>query len=114
MKFDAGRRQAMASLAGLCLTGVAYAQEEYPKGTINFVCAFPPGSGADILVRFWANRLKNIVPANIVVQNKPGAMANIAAEFTARSKPDGYTILIHAGSTIAANMHIFKKPPSTL
>ena len=100
----------MASLAGLALTGVAHAQEDYPRQTVNFVCAFPPGSGADILVRFWANRLKNIVPATIVVQNKPGAMANIAAEFNARSKPDGYTILIHAGSTIAANMHIFKKP----
>lgn len=61
-------------------------------------------------MRFWANKLKDIVPQTIVVQNKPGAMANIAAEFTARAKPDGHTILIHAGSTIAANMHIFKKP----
>lgn len=108
---EATRRQVLASLAGLSLTAIAHAQEEYPRQTINFVCAFPPGSGADILVRFWTNRLKNIVPAPIVVQNRPGAMANIAAEFTARSKPDGYTILVHAGSTIAANMHIFRKPP---
>ena len=110
MQFDLTRRELLASAAAMSLTGLAHAQEEYPKQTINFVCAFPPGSGADILVRYWANRLKNIVPQTIVVQNKPGAMANIAAEFTARAKPDGYTILIHAGSTIAANMHIFKKP----
>lgn len=110
MSSDATRRQVLASLASLGLTGIANAQQDYPSKPITFVCAFPPGSGADILVRFWANRLKDIVPVNILVQNKPGAMSNIAAEFTARSKPDGYTILIHAGSTIAANMHIFKKP----
>jgi tripartite-type tricarboxylate transporter receptor subunit TctC len=111
MTIHATRRQVIASLASVSLTGLAHAQDDYPRQPINFICAFPPGSGADILVRFWANRLKNIVPQTIVVQNKPGAMANIAAEFTARSKPDGYNILVHAGSTIAANMHIFKKPP---
>lgn len=103
---------AAGAVAGLCLAAPVQAQtqDEFPKQTITFVCAFPPGSGADILVRYWANRLKDSVGVPIVVQNKPGAMAHIAAEFTARSKPDGHTILIHAGSSVAANMHIFRKP----
>ncbi|MDB5571200.1 MAG: hypothetical protein JWN93_2383 [Hyphomicrobiales bacterium] len=97
--------------AAACAASLAHAQEAYPRQVINFICAFPAGSGADVLVRFWANKLAPIAGATIVVQNKPGAMANIAAEFTARSKPDGYNILIHAGSSIAGNMHVFKNPP---
>jgi tripartite-type tricarboxylate transporter receptor subunit TctC len=46
----------------------------------------------------------------IVVQNKPGALGNIATEYVARSKPDGYTILVTGGNSVAASMHLFKKP----
>src|SRR5262249_15867844 len=47
----------------------------------------------------------------IVVQTKPGAIGNIATEYVARAKPDGHTIYITGGNGVAANMHLFKKPP---
>jgi tripartite-type tricarboxylate transporter receptor subunit TctC len=107
------RRALLGSLAaGLALPALrSSAQESYPQRPINVICAFPPGSGADILVRFWANKLQPLAPTPVVVMNRPGAMASLAATMTARSKPDGYTILVHAGSSIAGNMHIFKDPP---
>src|SRR5262249_38989857 len=46
----------------------------------------------------------------VIVENKPGAIGNIATEYVARSKPDGHTIYIHGASALAANMHMFKHP----
>jgi len=89
----------------------AYAQDGYPNQTIHFICAFPPGSGADILVRYFADKVSQLAGGTVIVENKPGAMSNIAAEYTARAKPDGYTMFVHSGNSIAGNMWILRKPP---
>ena len=47
----------------------------------------------------------------MIVENKSGAGGNIAMEYVARAKPDGYTIFVHAATAVAANQHLFKKPP---
>jgi tripartite-type tricarboxylate transporter receptor subunit TctC len=47
----------------------------------------------------------------VLVEYKPGAISNIATEYVARAKPDGYTVYFTSGSTLAGNMHLFKKPP---
>jgi tripartite-type tricarboxylate transporter receptor subunit TctC len=88
----------------------AHAQD-YPSQDIHFICAFQAGSGSDTIVRFMAEKLRPIVGRTIIVENKPGAGGNIATEYAARAKPDGYTVYVHAGSALAANMHLFKKPP---
>ena len=75
------------------------------------MCGFPAGSGADVLVRYMAEKVRPIANRTIIVENKVGAAGNIAAEYTVRSKPDGHTVYVHAASAIAANMHLFKKPP---
>jgi len=102
-----------AATAGtLAMPAIGRAQGgSYPSETINFICAFPPGSGADVLVRYYANKIGAVSGATIVVQNKAGAAGNIAAEYSARAKPDGYTIFVHGGSSVAGNMHLYKKPP---
>jgi tripartite-type tricarboxylate transporter receptor subunit TctC len=89
----------------------ARAAEDYPSRNITFVCAFPAGSGADVQVRFFAEKIGALSGKPVIVENKVGAAGNIAAQYTARSKPDGYTIFVHSGSTIAANMSLFKNPP---
>lgn len=91
------------------LTGAA--AQQYPSQNITVVCAFPPGSGADVLVRYFAEELRKKSGRTTIVENRVGAAGNIAAEYTVRAKPDGYTMFIHAGSSTAANYHLFKKPP---
>jgi tripartite-type tricarboxylate transporter receptor subunit TctC len=76
------------------------------------VCNFPAGTGADIYVRYFANKLQEKIGKPVVVENKGGAQGNIGTEFAARAKPDGYTILIAPGSsTMAAAKSTFKQLP---
>ena len=85
--------------------------QEYPSQDIRFICAFPAGSGADVLVRYFAEQLRPIVKRTVIVENKVGAGGNIAVEYVSRAKPDGYTIFVHAATAVAASMHLYKKPP---
>jgi len=97
-------------VAILCLPFVAQAQP-YPNQDIHFVTGFPPGSGADVITRFFAEKTRALSGRNIIVENKVGAAGSIATESVAKSKPDGYTLLINAGSGTAAGMHLYKNPP---
>ncbi|MBP1845797.1 tripartite-type tricarboxylate transporter receptor subunit TctC [Rhizobium petrolearium] len=109
---DITRRSLMVLAAAAALTPAgAFAQDAYPNGQITFICAFPAGSGADVLVRFFADKFAKVSGQTVIVENKPGAAGNIAAQYTARVKPDGYTIYVHSGTSTAANMSLFKNPP---
>lgn len=102
----------LAAPAGAFLApaGRALAQT-YPDANIRVICAFPPGAGLDQMVRFYANKLQPICGRSVLVENRPGAGGAIATEAVARSKPDGYTIFIHAGNALAANHHLMKNNP---
>jgi tripartite-type tricarboxylate transporter receptor subunit TctC len=100
---------AALATAGLALPASA---QEFPAGKqISFVCAFPAGSGADIQVRYLADKMSAIVGQTIIVENKPGAAGNIAARHVVESRPDGFTVYVHSGSATAGNMHLLKSPP---
>jgi tripartite-type tricarboxylate transporter receptor subunit TctC len=86
--------------------------QQYPEQDIHFVCAFPPGSGADVLVRYFAEKVRPLTGKNIVVENRSGAIGKLALEYTTRAKPDGYTIFVHGGSAVASFMSLFKDPPA--
>ena len=104
--------RAAAAAAAL---GMGYATpaipQGYPSTDIHLICAFPAGSGSEVIVRYYAEKLRPVVGRTVVVENKPGAAGNIATEYIARAKPDGHTIYLHTGSSVAANMHLFKQPP---
>ena len=95
----------------LVLTATPAAAQSYPSGNIRLICAFPPGSGADVIVRFFAEKLRPVANRTVIVENKPGAGGAIAVEYMARSKPDGHVIFVHAGNTVASMTHLMKKPP---
>ena len=101
-----------AALAAALGTMPAEVQAQaYPSQDIRLICAFPPGSGADVLVRYFGEKLRPITGRTVIVENKAGAGGNIATEYVARAKPDGHTIYVHAATAVAANQHLFKKPP---
>jgi tripartite-type tricarboxylate transporter receptor subunit TctC len=97
--------------AGLLAAAGPAGAQEYPSQDIRLVCAFPPGSGADVLVRYFAEKLRPIANRTVIVENKAGAGGNIATEYVAKSKPDGHTIYVHAATAVALNQHLFRKPP---
>jgi tripartite-type tricarboxylate transporter receptor subunit TctC len=100
----------VAGFAASSLSKAAAANDDYPNRMISLICALPPGTGADIIVRYFAEKLGRLVPVTVIVENKAGASGNIAAEYVARSKPDGYTIYLHGANTIAANLNRIKNP----
>ena len=83
--------------------------ETYPDRDIHSICMFPAGSGADIVVRYFSNKLAEETNATVIVENKPGAFVNIATSYVARAPADGYTIYIAPGSSVlAAAPSLFK------
>ena len=100
---------AFAAILGVAAT-TATAQQ-YPTQDIKFVCGFPPGSGADVLVRYFSEKVRPLTGKTILVENKVGAAGYIAMEYVARSKPDGYTVFVHGASGVAGSMSLAKKPP---
>ena len=101
-------------LAALAL-GTAFslaAAQEYPVREIRSICNFAAGSGADIIVRYYSDRLSKLAGKPVLVENKPGVQGSLATDFVAKSKPDGYTLMITpASSTLATAPYLFKKLP---
>ena len=88
---------AALSVAALSASTPAYAQT-YPSKPIRFVVGFPPGGGNDLLARTVGPKLSEIMSQTVVVDNRPGAGGNLAAEQISRAAPDGYTILMMSSS----------------
>jgi tripartite-type tricarboxylate transporter receptor subunit TctC len=109
---DLLRSAAAASVAMPAISDGAFAQDVWPSRDIHSICGFPPGSGADVFVRFYGQQLQNKLGKTIITENKVGAFGNIATEYVARSKSDGYTLYIAPGSSfLAAAASLFKKLP---
>jgi len=102
---------ALALLTASFVTASAVAQEKYPSKEIHFICSFPPGSGADIMVRFFADKIAKKTGNVIVVENRPGGGGMLALSTTARAAPDGHTILVSGGTAAAINANLLKAPP---
>src|SRR4051812_38706021 len=80
----------------------------YPDRALRLVVGFPPGGSGDFLARIIADELTREIGQPVVVDNKPGAGSNIAAEQVARAAPDGYTILLGGNFSHAINPWLYK------
>ena len=111
---SSSRNAAPAALAAAVLALVAplASAQDYPAHEIRSLCNYGPGSGADIIVRFYSDRLSKLAGKPVIVENRVGANGSLATDALAKSKPDGYTILITpASSTIASAPYLFKSLP---
>jgi len=82
---------------------------DYPTRPVTIVVAFPPGGPSDVLARIVGRKLEQILGQPFIVENRPGAGGNIAAEQVARAAPDGYTLLNGNNSILATNAALYKK-----
>src|SRR5215218_5652034 len=97
----------LALAAALMVAGLAHAQP-YPAKPIRFILPFPTGSATDQIARIVGRDMSDTLGQPVVVENKPGAGGAIAAEFVAKSPPDGYTLFIGSNTQLAANPSLFK------
>ncbi len=104
--FQQFRSSGLALVFGTCLPLDALAAEPaWPVKPMKLLLGFPAGGGSDIVARLVAKPLGERLGQNVVVDNKPGAGGNIAAEMLAKSAPDGYTlILLPSGHASGAAM----------
>lgn len=93
-------------LASFGLGGV-HAQSQFPNKPIRYVIPFPPGGATDNIARPLAAELGVLVKWNIVIDNKPGAGANIGAELVAKAPADGYTWLMGSVGTHGINQPLY-------
>jgi len=86
------------------------AAQDYPAREIRSICNFSVGSGADIVVRYYSDKLAKLAGKPVIVENRTGVQGSLASEYVAHAKPDGYTIMITpASSTLAAARYMFKE-----
>jgi len=96
--------------AGLFLAGTVFAQApKYPTKPIRILVTLGPGSAGDNLSRVMADGLSRQFGQQVVVDNRPGAGGNVAAELAARAAPDGYTLFITTISTHGINPSLYAK-----
>ena len=84
------------------------APDVYPSRSITMVIPFPPGGPTDVTGRVLAEKLSTVLKQTIIVENKPGASANIGAQYVANAQPDGYTLLFSTGGTHGINPFLYK------
>ncbi len=90
--------------SGACAQG-------YPAKPIRIVVGFPPGGGNDIIARMVGAKMQENWGQPVLIDNRPGANSIIAAEFVAKSAPDGYTLLVNATGGMSVNPVLYTKLP---
>ena len=99
----------IALAASAVLLGVLpVAAADYPSRPVTLVVAFTPGGPSDVLARIVGKKMEQLLGQPFVIENRPGAGGNIAAEGVAHAAPDGYTLLMGNNSILATNEALYK------
>ena len=103
---------AITLLAAACALSVSpmCAAQTYPAKPVRVVTPWPTGGLTDVVGRLIFQKISETTGQQFVVDNRPGAAGTIGADFVAKSKPDGYTLMVHS-TTHVGNPHIYKQLP---
>jgi tripartite-type tricarboxylate transporter receptor subunit TctC len=99
----------LAGLTALLCVLAAVSAADYPSRPVTLVVAFPPGGASDVLARLIGKKLEQVLGQPFVIDNRPGAGGNVAAEAVAHAAPDGYTLLLGNNGILATNAALYKK-----
>ncbi len=100
-------RSALA-FAAAALSALAVQAQTYPTQAVTLVVPFAAGSGTDAVARTVAHKLGERLKQPVVIDNKPGANAQVAAQFVAKAKADGYTLFMTTNTSHSANPALYK------
>ena len=103
------KRSLMWMAAALWLAAPAAQAQTWPDRPVQLVVGFPPGGGVDIVARQLADKLSEQLGQRVAVENRAGAAGNVAMEYVARARPDGYTLLMGNLGMLAANPVLYPK-----
>jgi tripartite-type tricarboxylate transporter receptor subunit TctC len=103
------RRDFAAAALAYAAGAPARAQSPYPDRPIRILVGYPAGGGVDIVARLFGETMKQAFGQAVIVENRPGASAMIAANAVAKSPPDGLTLLMAASGEVAINQHLHKE-----
>jgi tripartite-type tricarboxylate transporter receptor subunit TctC len=101
--------RAVALLLGLALAQTSPARAEYPDRPVTIIVSLAAGSGMDVLVRLYADKLSQALGKPVIVENRPGASLMLAANAVANAPPDGHTLLVSTSSAMAINLTLFRQ-----
>jgi tripartite-type tricarboxylate transporter receptor subunit TctC len=88
------------------VSGTAPAQPQYPSKAVRLIVPYPPGGGTDTIARILSQKLSELLGQQVIMDNRPGAGANIGVELAARSPADGYTLLLTTiSNAISASLY---------
>jgi tripartite-type tricarboxylate transporter receptor subunit TctC len=100
----------IAVLATAMLAPIAHSQT-YPTKQVKIIVPFPPGGSTDIMARVIASRMQTALGQPFVVENRSGAGGVIGTEATAKSAPDGYTVMLASSAPLAVGLKLYPKLP---
>lgn len=100
-----------AGIVSLAMLATPALAQKFPDRPITIVVPYGPGGTNDIVAREVAQKMQEQFGQPVVVENKPGANGALGTGFVARSKPDGYTIVIAPSSVLAINEWLYKDLP---
>jgi tripartite-type tricarboxylate transporter receptor subunit TctC len=110
MKTKYGPMATLLVLA-IALASDAAIGQGFPSKPVRLVVGFPPGGSGDFIARNMAEEMNRLLDQQTIVDNRPGAGANIASEIVMRATPDGHTILLGGSFSHAVNATLYKKLP---